>query len=314
VSHRTGLLTAPVCLEHETGAAHPERPARLTALLERLEESGLADELERVEAKPADLERVLAIHDERHVEAMQSAVERGARTLDAGDTAVSSRSWRAALCAAGAGIEAADRIMAGEWRNAFAAVRPPGHHAEREHAMGFCLLNNVAICARYLREHHGLERVAIIDWDVHHGNGTQHAFERDANVFFVSLHQWPHYPGTGAAEERGLGEGEGSVWNRPLAAGTGDREWLAALEEGLREVEAFAPEFVLVSAGFDAHAADPLSGTLVSTQAYGHMTEAVGALAERCAGGRLLSMLEGGYDLTALAESAAAHVAALRSV
>ncbi|MAF66654.1 MAG: histone deacetylase [Planctomycetes bacterium] len=294
--------------------AHPERPARLTSLLAELERSGLAADVDRIEAPPAPLERLLAVHDEGHVRAMRAAVERGARLLDQGDTAISTHSWRAALCAAGAGLEAAERILSGEWRNAFAAVRPPGHHAEHAQAMGFCLLNNVAVCARALREVHGIERVAIIDWDVHHGNGTQHAFEHDPSVFFLSLHQWPHYPGSGAADEHGSGEGEGTTRNLPLPAGSGDREWLAALEEGLREVESFAPEFILVSAGFDAHAADPLSGTCVTTAAYARMTEAVGALAQRCAQGRLLSMLEGGYDLAALASSAAAHLAALRGV
>ncbi|MDP6762164.1 MAG: histone deacetylase [Planctomycetota bacterium] len=310
----TGLLSAPVCLRHDTGPGHPERPARLSTLLERLEASGIASDVERVEARPAEPERLLAVHDQRHVAAMRAAVERGAGALDEGDTAVSEHTWRAAVCAAGAGLEAAERVLAGEWRNAFCAVRPPGHHAEHARAMGFCLLNNVAICARALGEVHGLERVAIVDWDVHHGNGTQHAFEDDPSVFFLSLHQWPHYPGTGGAAERGTGAGEGATRNRPLPAGSGDKEWLAALEEGLREVEAFDPQFVLISAGFDAHAADPLSGTRVTTGAYERMTEAVGALAERCAGGRLVSMLEGGYDLDALAASAEVHLATLRRV
>ena len=196
-------------------------------------------------------------------------------------------------------------------RCAFVAARPPGHHAEEQTAMGFCLFNNAAIAARALQREHGIERVAILDWDVHHGNGTQHLFERDPSVFYASLHQYPHYPGTGAASERGLGEGAGATLNLPQAAGSGDREWLGALEdEALPALEDFDPGFLIVSAGFDAHVRDPLSATRVSTEAYAEMTRLVLALAQRF-GGKVVSLLEGGYDLEGLSASVEAHVGAL---
>ena len=225
---------------------------------------------------------------------------------------MSSGSYEAALRAAGGVLEACERVLAGEWSNAFCAVRPPGHHAERDEAMGFCLFNNVALAAAALRARHGLARVAILDWDVHHGNGTQHLFERDGSVFYASLHQWPFYPGTGAADERGLGPGEGTTLNCPLAAGAGDAEWIGALEERvLPELAAFAPEFVLISAGFDAHRLDPLAGMRLSERAYAEMSARMLELAARSAQGRLVSVLEGGYHLSALASCVETHLAAL---
>jgi acetoin utilization deacetylase AcuC-like enzyme len=209
-------------------------------------------------------------------------------------------------------LEACERVLNGEWRNAFCAVRPPGHHAEQDAAMGFCLFNNVAVAAAALRQRHGLARVAILDWDVHHGNGTQHFFERDPSVFYASLHQWPLYPGTGAADERGLGAGEGATRNCPLPGGSGDAEWLRALEDTLLpELEAFRPEFVLLSAGFDAHRLDPLSGTRLSEHAYAEMTRRMLELAARSAQGRLVSVLEGGYHLSALASCVETHLGEL---
>jgi acetoin utilization deacetylase AcuC-like enzyme len=202
--------------------------------------------------------------------------------------------------------------MDGVWANAFVACRPPGHHAEAREAMGFCLFNNVAVAAAHLRIRRGVERVAILDWDVHHGNGTQHIFEADPSVFYASLHQWPWYPGTGAADECGIGAGDGATLNCPMRAGTGDREWLHALEtQVFPALEAFDPGFVLVSAGFDAHERDPLSHTRVTTDGFRRMTELAKALAASRCGGRLVSVLEGGYDLGALAESVEAHVAEL---
>jgi acetoin utilization deacetylase AcuC-like enzyme len=254
------------------------------------------------------------VHDRAHVENLERTIRSGARVLDDGDTTVSADSWDAALTAVGASLAAADRVARGQWRNAFVAVRPPGHHAERDRAMGFCLLNNVAITARYLQHRHGIERVAIVDWDVHHGNGTQHAFEADPSVLFVSLHQHPLYPGTGAAAERGVGAGEGTTLNLPLASGAGDAEYLAAFEQRvLPALEAFEPGFVLVSAGFDAHRDDPLSGQRVSADGFRRMSRLLVDHAEAHAGGRLVSLLEGGYDLNALAESVEAHIGELRA-
>jgi acetoin utilization deacetylase AcuC-like enzyme len=307
----TGFVFHPRCLEHDAGRGHPERPDRLRAIQTRLRGSGLLAELDAREARRASEDELARVHDREHVAAVRAACARGPCALD-GDTSVSVLSFEAALRAAGGVLEACERVLAGEWRNAFCAVRPPGHHAERDEAMGFCLFNNVALAAAALRAEHGLARVAILDWDVHHGNGTQHTFERDPSVFYASLHQWPLYPGTGAASERGLGAGEGSTRNSPQPAGAGDAEWLGALErEILPELEAFAPEFVLISAGFDAHRLDPLASTCLSERAYAEMSQRMLELAARSARGRLVSVLEGGYHLEALASSVETHLAAL---
>ena len=228
-----------------------------------------------------------------------------------GDTVVSAVSFEAAARAAGGLILACERVLDGEWRNAFCAVRPPGHHAESDRAMGFCLFNNVAVAAAALLAR-GLSRVAILDWDVHHGNGTQHVFESEPRVFYASLHQWPLYPGTGAEDERGTGDGEGATLNTPMDAGSNDADWLDAMESRvLPALETFAPEFVLVSAGFDAHRLDPLAGVDLTEDAYRGMTRGVLEVANRTASGRLVSVLEGGYHLEALSLSAAAHVGEL---
>lgn len=308
---RTGLMTSEVFLQHDTGAAHPERPERLSALLQGLESSGLMSELDRRDASPADPSWIDRVHAAGFGASVRTAIESGLERLDA-DTTVSGESWNAALRATGGALTAADEILAGNWSNAFVAARPPGHHAEHSQAMGFCLINHVAICAQYLRSHHGLERVAILDWDVHHGNGTQHLTESDPNVFFASLHQFPHYPGTGAATERGRGDGEGSVLNCPMQAGADDRDYLREFEsQVLPSIEAFDPDFILISAGFDAHERDPLSSTRVSAEGFEAMSAGILDLARKCCQGRLLSVLEGGYDLQGLAESATAHLQVL---
>ncbi|MEO6709566.1 MAG: histone deacetylase, partial [Planctomycetota bacterium] len=253
----TGLVTHPACLEHFAGPGHPERPERLGAVLRALREAPALAACPWLEAPQVSLEQIAGVHSTDLAPSVRAACARGRALLDGGDTYVSSESYEAALRAAGAAIAASERVLRGEWSNAFVAVRPPGHHAEESTAMGFCLFNNVAIAARWRRSS-GVERVAIVDFDVHHGNGTQHIFERDPSVFYASLHQYPHYPGTGAASERGLGLGIGTTVNCPLASGTGDREWMAALETNvLRELEQFRPEFLLISAGFDAHRDDP---------------------------------------------------------
>jgi acetoin utilization deacetylase AcuC-like enzyme len=308
----TGFLFHPSCAAHDPGPGHPERPERLHAIRARLAASGLLSELAQVEPRAARTEELELVHAPQHVARVRACCARAPAALD-GDTCVSQDSWEAALHQAGAALEACERVLAGEWSNAFCAVRPPGHHAEPARAMGFCLFNGVAVAARALCARHGLERVAILDWDVHHGNGTQHVFEADPSVFYASLHQWPLYPGTGAAGERGVGPGEGTTRNCPLPPGSGDAEWLAALERViLPELEAFAPQFVLVSAGFDAHRLDPLAGTRLGTACYGRMTELVSELAARTAAGRLVSVLEGGYHLGALAECVELHLGTLR--
>jgi acetoin utilization deacetylase AcuC-like enzyme len=307
----TGLVTTPAALRHDTGPGHAERVARLTAVLERLEASGLAARTARLEAPPAPEEALLAVHDAAYLEQLRRVSAAGGGRLDP-DTIASAGSHEAAVRTAGGVLAACERVVSGEWRNAFVASRPPGHHAERDRAMGFCLVNHAVVAARHARSALGLERVAILDWDVHHGNGTQHLTEDDPTVFYGSLHQAPLYPGTGAADERGSGAGEGSVLNLPLPAGAGDAAFLGAFrDELLPAVRRFDPELVIVSAGFDAHAADPLAQLEVSTDAYGKLTRLVTDLADACCGGRVVSLLEGGYDLAALADSVEVHLEAL---
>jgi acetoin utilization deacetylase AcuC-like enzyme len=252
------------------------------------------------------------VHTPRHVDRIESvAPENGYVYLDA-DTPMSPGSYRAALQAVGGTLAAIDAVMEGRIANAFCAIRPPGHHAEPTRAMGFCLFNNVAVAARYVQRRHHVDRVLILDWDVHHGNGTQAAFYDDATVLYVSLHQYPWYPGTGSADERGDGAGEGYTLNVPLAAGRGDDEYLSAFDVRIAPaVRAFAPEFVLISAGFDAHRDDPLAMMNLTEAGYRAMTDAVLTWAAESAHGRIVSCLEGGYNLTALANSVETHVRTL---
>ncbi len=310
------LISSPEFRVHQNGSYHsglfhPETPSRLDAIEERLRRDGFWDELDVVAPVEATEEQLGAVHELAYVAAIERACADGPMALDS-DTGVVPGSFRAASMAAGGACLAVDRVMSGEAGSAFCAVRPPGHHAERATAMGFCLFNNAAVAAEHARRAHGLERVAILDWDVHHGNGTQHLFERDPGVFYLSIHQYPHYPGTGAASERGTGEGEGATLNAPMAGGTGDAEWLAVLEGSFtKAIDEFRPQLVLISAGFDAHREDPLSGTLVTESGYARMTEIVEDWAARHASGRLVSLLEGGYNLDALARSVETHLKVL---
>jgi acetoin utilization deacetylase AcuC-like enzyme len=309
---RTGYVRHDAYREHDTGAGHPERAARLGAVEDRLRSSGLLAELDVVVAAEAIPEDLISVHDAAVVARARAVCERGRGVLDAGDTVVSRGSWRAALLAAGGAMQAAERVLDGTWSNAFVACRPPGHHAERGASMGFCVFNNVAAAAARLRAR-GVGRVAIVDFDVHHGNGTQEIFWEDPSVLYVSLHQFPWYPGTGAAGERGAGAGEGATLNCPMPAGSGDAEWLRTFEAAVvPALDAFDPGFVLVSAGFDAHVADPRSGTRVTEAGFRRMTELLADVARRRCAGRIVACLEGGYDLAALAASVEAHVEVLR--
>ncbi len=304
----TLLFTHEACARHDTGQWHPESPARLAAVLQALDAAGLSG-LGWREAPRASRDSLLAAHPADFVERALAAVpDSGFVGLD-GDTILSPGSGEAALRAAGALVAAVDAVMAGEAATAFCAVRPPGHHAEPEVAMGFCLFNNIAVAARHAQRTHGLQRIAVLDFDVHHGNGSQAIFWDDPGVFFASSHQSPLYPGTGAREERGA---HGQMINAPLPPGAGTEAFRAAWEGAiLPGLERFAPELILVSAGFDGHRADPLADLDLVEADYRWITRTLKEIAGRHAGGRLVSTLEGGYDLDALAASAVAHVEAL---
>ncbi len=309
----TGFVYHPDYLNHDMGTHHPESPDRLRSILTRLEASGTMPQLVRLEPDSPDKEWVASwitkVHAPAYLKELQKLSPAGGRVdLDA-DTSISSGSLNAACVAVAGALTAADAIMEGRVQNAFCAVRPPGHHAESKHAMGFCLFNNVAITARYLQQRHGLERVAIVDWDVHHGNGTQHTFYEDPSVFFFSTHQYPFYPGTGKADETGSGRGTGYTKNVPLPAGMGDIEYLEIFNSVLRPaLKAYRPDVVIVSAGFDAHRDDPLAGMNVTTDGYAALTRVVTEIAGEFCQGRLLSCLEGGYNLNALGASVESHL------
>ena len=307
----TLLYTHPSCLEHDPGQYHPETPARLKAVLEALSTPEFAA-LQRREAPSAALADLTRVHPPGFIERLLAAVpEAGHVGIDA-DTVMSPQSGEAALHAAGAVAAAVDAVVAGEADNAFCAVRPPGHHAEPNRAMGFCLFNNIAVGALRAREVYGLARVAVIDFDVHHGNGTQARFWDDASLFYGSTHQWPLYPGTGSAGETGAAN---NIVNVPLPPMSGSQAFrLGMTRTLLPALDAFAPEMMLISAGFDAHRNDPLAQLLLEDEDYTWATERLLDIARRHAGGRVVSTLEGGYDLAALGASAAAHVRVLMSV
>jgi len=307
-----GLVLDPVFEKHDTGRGHPEQPARVRAIRESIARSGLGDEDALVELRSADETLLRLVHEANHIARVEQACRRGDGQIDSMDTTICEHSADVARLAAGSLVDLCRDVARGATRRGFAAVRPPGHHAERDLAMGFCLYNNVAIAARYLREREGVNRVLIVDWDVHHGNGTQHIFEADPDVFFFSVHQSPLYPGTGDRSETGTDAGQGTTLNCPLPPGAGDEDFLAALRDELvPAAQRFRPEFVLISAGFDAHGADPLGGLTVTTEAFAEATRIVCDIADRWAGGRVVSTLEGGYDLGALAASVLTHVRGL---
>ena len=301
---KTALIYDDRFIEHDTGLHHPECPQRLEAIVGRLRETGLWQRLERLAfaaAEPAWIERV---HADAYIRRLRDACAQGRPFIDEPDSAICAESHNIALLAAGGVVAAADAIMAGSVANAFCAVRPPGHHAERDRSMGFCLFNNVAVAAEHLLDQHGLERVAIVDFDVHHGNGTQHSFEARNDVLFVSIHEDPRYqyPGTGYAHEQGVNRGAGFTLNVPLLPSSDDVDYRRVFEEQvIPAVDDFKPQFLLVSAGFDAHESDPLGHQQVSDDGFEWMTEQLLAVADRCCQGRLLVTLEGGYHLDAQA-------------
>jgi acetoin utilization deacetylase AcuC-like enzyme len=309
----TAIIHHPVFEEHDTGEGHPERPERYAVVLDALrQDEELWGRLAEVEATPAPRGDVQACHTPQHFKHVERAVSEGLGYLDA-DTVVSMRSLEAALRAAGGACRAVDMVMSGEAQNAFLPARPPGHHATPERAMGFCLFNTAGVAARYAQRHHReVERVAIVDWDVHHGNGTQGLFYDDPTVFFFSAHQYPWYPGTGARGETGLGRGRGYTLNVPLRARTSAAEHRRAFEAAIEEIGAkFKPDLVIISAGFDSHAADPLGQLSLTDEDFVALTRVVKDWARDSCGGRVVSCLEGGYNLDTLGATVRAHVRAL---
>jgi acetoin utilization deacetylase AcuC-like enzyme len=304
----TLLITHPACLEHLMPAGHPERPDRLRAIDRALEQERFQT-LARAEAPAASLEAIARAHPMSYVEAIRDATpKQGMVRLDA-DTSMSPGSFEAALRAAGGAVHAVDEVIGKRAANAFVATRPPGHHTETARPMGFCLFNNAAIAARHAQKQHGLERIAIVDFDVHHGNGSQEIFWSDPTVMYCSTHEMPLYPGTGAASERG---DHNTIVNAPLRAGNGGKEFRAAFESTiLPRLRDFRPELVVISAGFDAHMRDPLANLQLVEEDFGWVTRKLMEIADASAHGRVVSVLEGGYDLQGLANSAAAHVTAL---
>lgn len=303
----TLFYTHEACLEHDPGDYHPEAPARLRAVLAAVSAPQFAS-LERRDAPQAPLDDLLRVHSARHVERVLGAVPKSGHVALDADTVLSPASGTAALHAAGAVVAAVDAVIAGEADNAFCAVRPPGHHAEPDRAMGFCLFNNAAIGALRARQVHRLERVAVVDFDVHHGNGTQARFAADDSLFYASTHQSPLYPGTGAASETGVG----NIVNVPLRPMSGSGPFrLAMTGQILPALDAFRPELVVISAGFDAHKSDPLAQLMLDEADYVWVTEQLCEIASRHGRGRIVSTLEGGYDLGALGASAAAHLRVL---
>ncbi|MDP6483672.1 MAG: histone deacetylase [Nitrospinota bacterium] len=308
---KTAFVYHPDTVLHNAGPMHPERPDRVRAIVTHLEGTGLLNDLLRIEPGPADEAWITRVHPPEYVRLIEKAASEAPAALDA-DTRVSKESFRVARLAVGGALAAVDAVMEGKAKNAFPAVRPPGHHASAARAMGFCLLNNIAVAARCVQDKYGLKRVLIVDWDVHHGNGTQDIFYADPSVLYFSTHQYPHYPGTGSEGETGEGPGKGFTVNAPLPAGAGDEEVIQAFREKLVPAAGkFQPEFVLISAGFDGHERDPLAGLRLTEVGFAELTRIVMEIAGKSAKGRVVSLLEGGYDLEGLSRSVEAHLRAL---
>jgi acetoin utilization deacetylase AcuC-like enzyme len=332
----TGFCSSARFIEHVTSPAHPERPDRVRAIAAAVRQAGLVQSpspfpdfkldfgtlpravsklIELDEPKPVEEKWLLTIHTPAHIERVRRICTGGGGVLDEGDTPAGPDSFKIARIATGAVLDCCDAVVSGRVSRAFAAVRPPGHHAEPDRPMGFCLFSNVAIAARYLQQAHGIGKIAIVDFDVHHGNGTQAAFEADDSVLFISLHQDPRscYPGSGYATETGTGKGRGFTLNLPFAPGSGDNDYLAAFRDRVvLRLDEFRPEFLLISAGFDAHLEDPLAQIELSEDAFEQMTRMLVEIANTHCGGRIVSALEGGYSLRALGRSVVRHLIGLQ--
>ena len=309
---RTAFITHPQMLEHTNGPGHPERPERLDAITKTLQKQQITQKTIEFTAAPTALESIAQIHDKGHIDKIRTLSDMNKLLPISPDTTVSPATFEAACLASGAVQQVIDALAQNQVDNGFCAVRPPGHHAERNQAMGFCYFNHIAIGARYAQQNHHFDKIAIIDWDVHHGNGTQHSFESDPSVFFFSIHQSPHYPGSGAHHEQGIGAGQGTTLNVPVPQGSDDTDYLRIFRSELRPaLDRFNPDLIMLSAGFDAHRADPLGDILLTEDGYGDLTREVLDMARDYCQGKVVSVLEGGYDLAATATSVAAHMQAL---
>ncbi len=308
----TGFIYDSRFLEHDTGAGHPECRERLLVTMSHLQSLDWFGDLSHLSPQAIDGNWLATAHSSDYMHRVEEACRSRQTFLDSMDVSICPASHTISLLAAGAGIVLADEILQAGLDNGFALVRPPGHHAEHDQAMGFCLFNNVAILARYLQQRHRIDKILILDWDVHHGNGSQHTFEEDPSVLYISTHEYPYYPGTGAYSETGIGRGLGTTLNCPMPAGAADQEYETAfMEKILPAIDVFKPEFIIISAGFDAHVDDPLGHICLSTGFYGWMTQRVMEMADKYCQGRIISVLEGGYHLQALPLCVAEHLSVL---
>lgn len=306
----TGLAYSAEFLKHRPSTAHPERPERLEAILAALDNEGLLDHMANINFGPAPVSEIQRVHTTSYIDRVAASCEKGAPYVDSPDSEICGASYTVARLAVGAVLAAADAIMAKRLTNALCLVRPPGHHAEADQSMGFCLFNNVAIVARYLQAKYNLERILILDWDVHHGNGTQHTFEADPSVFYASFHQSPTscYPGTGWPDEKGTGDGAGTTLNMPFEPGASDYDYRTAWKRHLQlAVGDFRPDFIIVSSGYDAHRDDPLAALNLSVDGFSFLMKQTCRVAGQFAQNRLLIALEGGYNLAVLSEAVCAH-------
>jgi len=309
---KTGFVTSLEYKKHQTGLGHPETSRRIDAVINAIRDAGLDEKVTKIEPRSATRAELERVHGAAYIDIAESDVASGSRQLSTGDTTISKDSFTTALLAAGGVLTAVDAVMAGTVTNAFCAVRPPGHHAGPNRGMGFCLFNNIALAARHAQKKHGLGKVLICDWDVHHGNGTQDCFYEDGSVLFFDTHQHPLYPGTGMADETGSGKGLGCIMNNPFPAGAGRAEIYGVFENRLvKAAEKFKPELILISAGFDSRIGDPLGGFKLTDDDFMELTRLVKKIAADHAQTRLVSIMEGGYNLEGLGKAAAAHVRAL---
>ncbi len=304
---KTAFVYHPDYLNHDTGPGHPERPDRLRASLAALQQNDVWEQLHHIDPTPANVEQIAYAHNPGYSEHIRQSCEKEIPLSY--DTPVGHASYNIALLSTGGVLCAAKAVATKQVKNAFAMVRPPGHHATPGQSMGFCLFNNIAVTARYLQREHGVGKVAIVDWDVHHGNGTQDIFYEDESVFFFSIHQSPLYPGTGSKNEQGSGAARGTTMNVPMSPGSGDDEYRSVFEDVLGPaLQNFSPEFILISAGFDAHYLDPLANINITAEGFAKLTDLVLAFAKDTASGKVVSALEGGYSLEGVSESVVAHV------